>query len=87
MTGVGQRPNPNPFPTTEGAGWVEGASNSDYPGYEQIIAGLKRDTFDTVLAHGGAWAGSGPREAQRQSLSHHCSVLSTPCAGAVPDGG
>ena len=43
------------------SGWVEGASSSDYPGYEQIIAGLKRDTFDTVLAHGGAWAGS-PRE-------------------------
>lgn len=40
------------------SGWVTGAASEDYPGYQQIIEALDRETFDTVLEKGGAWIGT-----------------------------
>jgi alkanesulfonate monooxygenase SsuD/methylene tetrahydromethanopterin reductase-like flavin-dependent oxidoreductase (luciferase family) len=38
--------------------WIEGTSSQDYPGYEQLIANLKKETFDTQLAKNVAWIGT-----------------------------
>lgn len=37
--------------------WLDGMNSADYPGYDRIIAGLKRETFDTQVAKGAAWVG------------------------------
>ncbi|MEK7216012.1 MAG: LLM class flavin-dependent oxidoreductase [Chloroflexota bacterium] len=58
---------------TAASGWVEGVSSADYPGYAQMIAAIKRDSFDTVLAHGGAWVGS-PREILEQARAYQAQV-------------
>ena len=38
--------------------WVGGASSHDYPGYEQLIAGLAKETFDSQVEKGAAWVGT-----------------------------
>lgn len=38
--------------------WTGGTSSADYPGYDKIIAGLAKDTFETQVAKGAAWVGS-----------------------------
>ena len=35
------------------SGWA-GTSSTDYPGYAQLIAALEKETFDSILAAGGA---------------------------------
>lgn len=52
------------------SGWLEGTSSADYPGYSQMIAALERETFDTVLANGGAWVGT-PDEIVAQARSYN----------------
>ena len=54
------------------SGWLS-ASSVDYPGYQQIIAGLQKETFDTILSHGGAWAGS-PNEILSQIRAYQAEV-------------
>ena len=39
------------------SGWA-GTSSADYPGYAQLIAALEKETFDSILAAGGAWVGT-----------------------------
>lgn len=51
------------------SGWVQGASSADYPGYGPMIAALERETFDTVLANGGAWVGT-PDEIVAQASAY-----------------
>ena len=51
------------------SGWVQGASSADYPGYGQMIAALERETFDSVLASGGAWVGT-PEEIVTQAKAY-----------------
>ncbi|HVO14900.1 MAG TPA: LLM class flavin-dependent oxidoreductase [Alphaproteobacteria bacterium] len=38
--------------------WTGGLSSADYPGYDKIIAGLAKETFDTQTAKGAAWIGT-----------------------------
>lgn len=40
------------------AEWIEGTSSTDYPGYDQLIANLKKETFDSQLAKNVAWIGT-----------------------------
>ncbi len=51
------------------SGW-QGTSSADYPGYSEMIAALEKETFDTVLANGGAWVGT-PDEIVAQAKSYH----------------
>ena len=39
------------------SGWA-GTSSADYPGYAQMIAAMEKETFDSILAAGGAWVGT-----------------------------
>ena len=43
---------------TAASDWTGGSSSKDYPGYDKIIAGLAKDTFDTQVAKNAAWVGS-----------------------------
>jgi len=46
----------------ESAGdWVSGTSSKDYPGYDKLIAGIKAQTMQSLVASGAAWIGS-PKE-------------------------
>jgi alkanesulfonate monooxygenase SsuD/methylene tetrahydromethanopterin reductase-like flavin-dependent oxidoreductase (luciferase family) len=38
--------------------WTAGTSSKDYPGYDQVIAQLDRETFETQVASGAAWIGT-----------------------------
>jgi alkanesulfonate monooxygenase SsuD/methylene tetrahydromethanopterin reductase-like flavin-dependent oxidoreductase (luciferase family) len=43
----------------EAAGdWTGGTVSADYPGYDRIIAGLARETFETQVEKGAAWVGT-----------------------------
>lgn len=42
----------------EAAGhWLEGESSADYPGYDRIIEGLSRESFESQVAKQAAWVG------------------------------
>ena len=41
--------------------WTTGAASADYPGYDQVIAGLARETFDTQVEKCAAWVGTPER--------------------------
>ncbi len=41
--------------------WTTGAASADYPGYDQVIASLARETFDTQVAKCAAWIGTPAR--------------------------
>ena len=41
--------------------WMAGASSADYPGYDKIIAGLSRETFETMVEKCAAWVGTPQR--------------------------
>ncbi len=41
--------------------WTTGASSADYPGYDQVIANLARETFDTQVEKCAAWVGTPER--------------------------
>jgi len=38
--------------------WTEGLSSQDYPGYDRIIDGLRRETFESQVEKGAAWVGT-----------------------------
>jgi alkanesulfonate monooxygenase SsuD/methylene tetrahydromethanopterin reductase-like flavin-dependent oxidoreductase (luciferase family) len=38
--------------------WVGGEPSKDYPNYDKLIAGLKRQTMDTLMESGAAWVGT-----------------------------
>ena len=41
--------------------WMSGENSADYPGYDKIIAGLSRETFDTQVEKCAAWVGTPDR--------------------------
>jgi alkanesulfonate monooxygenase SsuD/methylene tetrahydromethanopterin reductase-like flavin-dependent oxidoreductase (luciferase family) len=41
--------------------WTSGARSADYPGYEQVIASLARETFETQVEKCAAWVGTPER--------------------------
>ena len=55
------------------SGWVTGASSADYPGYEQMFAAINQETFESILAHGGAWVGT-PDEILQQIETYQAHV-------------
>jgi len=38
--------------------WTSGTSSADYPGYDKIIAGLARETYESQIEKGAAWIGA-----------------------------
>ncbi len=40
------------------SGWLSGSSTRDYPGYDKMIAQLREETFENMVAKGMAWVGS-----------------------------
>lgn len=38
--------------------WINGEASADYPGYDQVIAGLASENFDTQVAKCAAWVGT-----------------------------
>jgi len=38
--------------------WTGGMTSADYPGYDKIIAGIDKETFETQTAKGAAWVGT-----------------------------
>ena len=38
--------------------WLGSASSADYPGYDQMIAGLAKETFESQVEKGAAWVGT-----------------------------
>jgi|SRR5579871_4455423 len=51
------------------SGWGTGTASADYPGYQQMYAALSKETFESVLAEGGAWVGS-PDDIVRQIAAY-----------------
>lgn len=45
--------------------WTSGASSKDYPGYDKLIEGLKKEKFDTQLQKGAVWVGA-PKDLREQ---------------------
>ena len=41
--------------------WTTGAQSADYPGYDKVIAGLARETFETQVEKCAAWVGTPER--------------------------
>ncbi len=41
--------------------WMSGTNSADYKGYDQVIAALARETFDTQVAKCAAWVGTPER--------------------------
>jgi alkanesulfonate monooxygenase SsuD/methylene tetrahydromethanopterin reductase-like flavin-dependent oxidoreductase (luciferase family) len=41
--------------------WTAGASSADYPGYDKVIAGLARETFESQVEKCAAWVGTPER--------------------------
>lgn len=41
--------------------WTTGAASADYPGYDKVIEGLSRETFETQVAKCAAWVGTPER--------------------------
>ena len=46
---------------TAASDWLLGEGSADYPGYDKIIAGLARETFDTQVEKCAAWVGTPER--------------------------
>jgi len=40
------------------ADWLDGRTSKDYPGYDKVIAGLRRSNAADLMASGAAWVGS-----------------------------
>ncbi len=38
--------------------WTAGSSSADYPNYDKIIEGLRKETFESQVAKGAAWVGT-----------------------------
>ncbi len=43
------------------SGWINGATSSDYPGYDKVIAMLAAETFNSQVAKCAAWVGTPER--------------------------
>ena len=41
--------------------WRGGLSSKDYPGYDKIIEGLSKETFESQVEKGAAWIGTPAR--------------------------
>jgi alkanesulfonate monooxygenase SsuD/methylene tetrahydromethanopterin reductase-like flavin-dependent oxidoreductase (luciferase family) len=41
--------------------WMSGGKSEDYPGYDKVIEGLSRETFETQVAKCAAWVGTPER--------------------------
>ncbi|MEO9189470.1 MAG: LLM class flavin-dependent oxidoreductase [Acetobacteraceae bacterium] len=41
--------------------WIGGAASADYPGYDKVIAGLARESFETQVEKCAAWVGTPER--------------------------
>jgi hypothetical protein len=41
--------------------WTSGTQSTDYPGYDQVIAALARETFETQVEKCAAWVGTPER--------------------------
>jgi alkanesulfonate monooxygenase SsuD/methylene tetrahydromethanopterin reductase-like flavin-dependent oxidoreductase (luciferase family) len=41
--------------------WTSGAASADYPGYDKVIAGLAKETFESQVAKCAAWVGTPER--------------------------
>lgn len=50
--------------------WTAGASSKDYPGYDKIIEGLSKETFETQVEKGAAWVGE-PAEIADQIAAYN----------------
>ena len=50
--------------------WVDGTDSSNYKGYDKIIAGLKKETFETQIEKGAAWIGT-PHEIRNAISSYY----------------
>ena len=46
---------------TAASDWLLGEGSADYPGYDKIIAGLARETFETQVEKCAAWVGTPER--------------------------
>ncbi len=55
------------------AGWLEGASTKDYPGYDKMVQQLQSETFEDQLAKGYAWVGT-PTDILEMITEYHRSV-------------
>jgi alkanesulfonate monooxygenase SsuD/methylene tetrahydromethanopterin reductase-like flavin-dependent oxidoreductase (luciferase family) len=55
------------------AGWLEGASTKDYPGYDKIIAQLRQETFEQQVEKGFAWVGT-PDDILDMMMDYHRKV-------------
>ena len=55
------------------SGWLQGANSLDYPGYQRIIEGLSKETFETQVAKGSAWVGT-PQELIEQIQDYQQAV-------------
>jgi len=53
--------------------WTTGMSSADYPGYDKIIEGLSRQTFESQRASGAAWVGT-PADIVEQAHEYHRKV-------------
>ena len=38
--------------------WIEGTNSDDYPNYDKVVGQLAKETYETQVAKGAAWAGS-----------------------------
>ena len=53
--------------------WTAGMSSADYPGYDKLIEGLSRETFESQRASGAAWVGT-PADIVEQAHEYHRKV-------------
>ena len=49
--------------------WTGGTTSKDYPGYDKIIAGLAKESFDSQVEKGAAWVGT--PEVVRQRIADY----------------
>ena len=52
-------------------GWSEGASTSNYPGYDRMIAQLQAQTLESQVEQGAAWIGTPERLIDQIAEFHH----------------
>ncbi|HWM47390.1 MAG TPA: LLM class flavin-dependent oxidoreductase [Xanthobacteraceae bacterium] len=53
--------------------WVSGTRSEDYPNYDQLIANLAKENFETQVAKGAAWVGT-PDMIIKQITDYHAAV-------------
>ena len=53
--------------------WIAGTASADYPGYDKVIAGLARETFESQVEKGAAWVGT-PAELTAQISDYQAAV-------------